>query len=195
MGVFLKMAHLTDVPYISFDNIDYLIGCLNEVLIKKYQAKLQHFKILVVGGSALALKYNYRSTVDIDADIKFQSEITSSIHEVARINNIPTDWINQDFVKSESYSRRLWEHAIPYKTIGFIDVFVVSDLDQLCMKLVSGRAKDKKDALFLSTNVIQQGITFSDLTNEFKFLYGDYIKPNSRFLSAVKRMFKRANLL
>lgn len=133
------MAHLTNVPYINNLNIDYLVNCLNNELLYRYGSNLSSFDILIVGGAALALKYAYRSTVDIDADIRFQHELTSSINQVAMKNNIPIDWINQEFMKSTSYSRNLWKNAIYYKSFGFINVYVVCDLDQLCMKAVSGR--------------------------------------------------------
>ena len=110
------MAHITETPYISNQNIDYLIMCLSNAIQIKYGSNIENFDILVVGGSALALKYAYRSTVDIDADIKFRNEITSCINSIALSNNIPKDWINQDFTKSPSY-RRIWSNALYYKCI------------------------------------------------------------------------------
>lgn len=99
--------HKTDIPYINNSNIVALIAQLYVELYNKYGESLPEIRVLVVGGSALALKYAFRSTVDIDADIRFSGEITSSINRVAVNNNIPNDWINQDFMKSESYSRRI----------------------------------------------------------------------------------------
>lgn len=189
------MAHITETPYISNQNIDYLIMCLSNAIQIKYGSNIENFDILIVGGSALALKYAYRSTVDIDADIKFRNEITSCINSIALSNNIPKDWINQDFTKSPSYSRRIWSNALYYKTIGIINVFVVSDIDQLCMKLVAGRTKDAIDAIYLSEKLIASGVVFSTVEFEYKYLYGDYIKPNQRLLSRVKKLFKRAGML
>lgn len=189
------MAHITETPYINSQNIDYLIMCLSNAIQIKYGNNIENFDILIVGGSALALKYAYRSTVDIDADIKFRSEITSCIDSIAASNNIPNDWINQDFTKSPSYSRRIWSNALYYKTIGIINIFVVSDIDQLCMKLVAGRTKDVIDAIYLSERLISSGVVFSVVEHEYKYLYGDYIKPSQRLLSRVKKLFKRAGML
>ena len=50
--------------------------------------------VLIVGGSALALKYNCRGTVDIDADISYSGAISNSIRQVANLCNIPIDWLN-----------------------------------------------------------------------------------------------------
>lgn len=189
------MAHITDIPYIDNTNIDYLISCLNTELVRKYQNNISGFDILVVGGAALALKYAYRSTVDIDADIRFQREITSSINNVAKLNNIPTDWINQDFMKSASYSRNLWMHAIPYKSFGYINTYIVNDLDQLCMKAVSGRVKDVPDIVFLCDKVMNMGIRYSDFIIEFKFLYSDVVAQNERAKKRIYKEFKRKHML
>lgn len=188
------MAHITEIPYINNQNIDYLIRCLSDSVQIKY-GNIENFNILIVGGSALALKYAYRSTVDIDADINFRSEISSCIDSIAVSNSIPKDWINQDFTKSNSYSRRLWTHALPYKTIGIINVFVVSDVDQLCMKLVAGRAKDTIDAVYLSEKLTEAVVVYSVVEAEYTYLYGDYVKQNQRLLSRVKKIFKKANML
>lgn len=189
------MAHITNVPYIDSTNIDYLMSCLSSSLYTKYGNSLESFNILVVGGSALALKYSYRATVDIDADIAFKHELSSCIQSIASANNIPNDWINQDFIKSSSYSRRLWTNAIYYKTFGFINVYVVSDIDQLCMKMISARPKDVSDALFLCERLIANGVGFNNIDSEFYYLYGDTVHPDQRLLKRVKKIFKQYNLL
>lgn len=80
LGV-LPMVHSTDIPYIDRGNIDYLILELSNSLFRKYSNSLVDFNILIVGGSALALKHGFRSTVDIDADLRFRNEITSCIYD------------------------------------------------------------------------------------------------------------------
>ena len=108
---------------------------LAEKLLDRYRNTVGSIKILIVSGSALVLKYNFRATVDIDTDIKFRHSLKGSIDNVAKYYNIPSDWINQDFCKSTSYSKKLWDNAIPVDVLrGFMEIYVVSDLDQLCMK-------------------------------------------------------------
>lgn len=63
------------------------------------------------------------------------------------------------------------------------------------MKLVAGRTKDVIDAIYLSEKLITSGVVFSTVEFEYKYLYGDYIKPNQRLLSRVKKLFKRAGML
>lgn len=168
---------------------------LNKVLVQNYSNTLSSFDILVVGGSALALKYNYRSTVDIDADIDFMRNITSSIQTVAKLRNIPTDWLNQDFVKAPSYSRRLRNKAVFYRQIGYINVYVVCNLDQLCMKMVSGRRKDFDDAEFLAEKVMLQNLHFSAVVENLKFLYGGTVEPDKKLTKRIQKLFKRRNML
>lgn len=191
--------HQTNVPYINNTNILPLLSQLYVELHNKYGDSLFPIKVLVVGGSALALKYAFRSTVDIDADISFSGEITSSINKVAKNNNIPTDWINQDFMKSESYSRRIWDKAIPinmqFPPSNRFGVYVVNDLDQLCMKAITGRKKDRPDIKFLIEKVTQQGFTYRSYLSEFEYLYGDVVRENYNSKSFIRNLFKSYNAL
>ena len=68
MRLVSQSMHKTTVPYIYKDNIKWLV---NEFL-KEFDVKYPNvsLKMLIVGGSALAIKYGIRGTVDIDADIK-----------------------------------------------------------------------------------------------------------------------------
>lgn len=63
------------------------------------------------------------------------------------------------------------------------------------MKLVAGRAKDTIDAVYLSEKLTKAGVVYSVVEAEYTYLYGDYVKPNQRLLSRVKKIFKKANML
>lgn len=65
------MAHLTDIPYISGSNLMSFLTVFAEELYNYYKGNLPVVDILVVGGGAMAIKHSFRSTVDIDADIRF----------------------------------------------------------------------------------------------------------------------------
>lgn len=190
------MAHKTNIPYISSSNMLLYLDKLAEVLNNRYGQSCISYNVLITGGSALALKYNFRATVDIDADITFSREINSSIKEVARIFNLYDDWINQDVVKSESYSRRLWNDCRFVNTLrGSMNIYVVSDLSQLCMKINAGRDKDRNDALFLAQACINSGIRFRDVIDRYKFLYGKSVKQNRRVYGVIKRKFMLNGML
>lgn len=184
------MAHLTNNPYINKDNMLIFLDKLAEKLMDRYRNTVGTIKILIVGGSALALKYNFRATVDIDTDIKFNHSLKGSIDNVAKYYNIPTDWINQDFCKSNSYSRKLWDNAIPVSVLrGFMEIYIVCDLDQLCMKVASGRPKDRKDIVFLTVKTMQSGFNYDSFVDRYKYLYLDRVTPNKSALGIVKNMF------
>ena len=74
-------------------------------------------------------------------------------------------------------------------------VYVVSDLDQLCMKITAGRQKDTEDCLFLTQRLIEQGCTYSMVAERYDFLYGDHVKPKHQLLNRVQKMFKKAKQL
>lgn len=188
------MAHLTDVPYIGQGNIDRLINDLNTSMYGIYGSSMEPFNMLIVGGAALAIKYNFRMTVDIDAEARFTRKIQDAIDMTARNNNIPKDWLNWGFMNTYSYSRRLWQNALPYKVFGYISVYVVSDLDQLCMKSVSGRKKDLGDIEFLVDKVCNQGYTYSQYMQEFALLYGDTVRVRSNIVRKVQTMFKKKKM-
>lgn len=117
------MAHLTNTPYINSQNALTFLNAFAFELVQTQNVN-GAVNVLVVGGAALALKHGDRSTVDIDADISYGGLITPTINKVAKGFNIPTDWINQDFVKSYSYSRKLWVNAIPYCTLqGYMNIY------------------------------------------------------------------------
>ena len=101
-------------------------------------------RVLVVGGAAIALKYrDERSTVDIDMCFKEQNNLYQCCQKVALRYKLPEDWINADVMHSDSFSYALFNNADFYKKYGnSLIVYVASDLDLYCMKLVSFRPKD-----------------------------------------------------
>lgn len=65
------MAHLTNIPYMAKEQIEQYLDTFIRVLYEEYGNNLPYIQVLIMGGSALGLKYNYRLTVDIDADVRF----------------------------------------------------------------------------------------------------------------------------
>lgn len=54
------MAHQTDIPYICQDNVLVYLDCFVQYLYREHNGVLPQINILIVGGAALALKYNFR---------------------------------------------------------------------------------------------------------------------------------------
>lgn len=185
------MAHQTNIPYLNNSNILQYLDLFARTLLQQHGNNLQQFRVLVVGGAALSLKYSFSGTVDIDADISFGGNISKSIQYVSKVCNIPSDWLNQDFVKSHSYSRRLWEDAVPLTVLqNYLNVYLVSDISQVCMKLTAGRQKDMQDLMVLCKALKQRGCTYNMVLQHFQYLYAGYENPKPKALKVVKASFK-----
>lgn len=189
--------HMTDKPYLFQHNILPYIEELIKTMWSHYGKDVQA-DILIVGGSALAMKYNLRGTCDIDAEIRTSARMLSQcIIETADRCGIFRDFVNSDFMKSYSYSRYIWNYVIPVKQYNNVRVFVVNDIAQLAMKLVSGRTKDYKDAKFLADICIKHGMRWSDVEQVHRTLYGDSYNTGMKIdlRNTIRRKFRRANLL
>lgn len=178
--------HQTDIPYIDKNNIGKFINSFISEVANKYGPTLE-LKMLIVGGSALAIKYGFRATVDIDADIKCSHSVKGSINKAAEKLGVPSDFINEDFTTSDSYSRKLWDNAILLKQYNTdISIYVVSDVDQLCMKIVSARIKDDADIRMLTEKVRANGVKYTHIEERLKELYKGKVAVSARWLRYVK---------
>lgn len=184
------MAHKTTIKYLNKENILIYLSSFAEEM-RRIHGNIV-FDMLIVGGSALALKDSYRgSTVDIDGSVNFGGNISEAIKRVYMKYGIYEDWLNQDFMYSTSYSKRLWENAIYYTTLNrMINVYVVNDLDQLCMKVISFRRKDFEDIRYLVGLLKHQGYTYKNFEERLMYLYGPQCRVTSQALRFVKRLFR-----
>ena len=74
---------------------------------------------------------------------------------------------------SDSFSYKLFDNAILYKTIGdYLDIYVVDDIDLYCMKIVGLRPKDVEDMNSIAPKLKVKGVTVEDIENNFERLYG-----------------------
>lgn len=165
------MGHSAEIPYLDKDNIEqYLYDLAKEIK----EAGIGLHRILLVGGAAIALKYqNVRSTVDIDICFQEQNKLYSCCAKVAKVNNLPDDWINADVMHSDSFSYKLFDKAILYKSIGEeLEIYVADDLDLYCMKIVGFRPKDVQDMVLIAPILKKNGITYDDVKYNFERLYG-----------------------
>lgn len=172
------MAHLVSEEYLSRENIDQYFETLADKII---ETGIGHHKILVVGGAAMALKYqDGRSTVDIDICFREQNNLYSCCQSVAAEYGLPDDWINADVMHSDSFSYALFEKAVLYKEYrNILEIYLADDLDLYCMKLVSFRPKDIQDMEVLASDLRKNGITKETVIENFVRLYGnEYLLRN-----------------
>lgn len=110
---------------------------------KEYKKKTRvPLEIVLVGGVAIILKYNFR-IMSMDYDVLFDhrdSYLKQCINNIADKFDLPTDWLNDDFKKSDSYSPKLYQYSRYYKTYrNVVNVRIVDREYLLAMKLVAGR--------------------------------------------------------
>lgn len=164
--------HQSKIPYLKNRNINEYFQRLSELLICN---NLGQHSILITGGAAIALKNKYfgRSTVDIDICLTSQNHLYECCMQVAKEYNLPSDWINADVMHSDSFSPLLFNNAQLYRIYNnILYVYLASDIDLLCMKLVSFRQKDIKDIDRLINRLSKQHIKSYDVENRFQQLYG-----------------------
>lgn len=164
------MAHVTDRPYLNRKNMELY---LDKLAVEILNRGIGRTRILIVGGSAIALKHKFRnSTVDIDICIRENNGLYQCVLDVANKYKIPEDWINADVMHSLSFSYRLFENAQLHKVYrDILEVWVVSDLDLLCMKLKSGRVKDIEDAKHMVKILKKDGVKLTQDTVRQRLVY------------------------
>lgn len=103
-------------------------------------------EIILIGGAAILVNYGFREvTYDIDAVIMASSVMKEAINRVGDRLSLPKGWINADFKNTSSYSDKLLEISVYYKTFSnILTVRTVSAEYLVAMKLMSGR-KYKND--------------------------------------------------
>lgn len=80
------MAHSVEIPYLDKENIEIY---LNDLATEIEKAKIGKHSILIVGGAAMALKYeDERSTVDIDICFREQNKLYSCCEVIAKNHKI-----------------------------------------------------------------------------------------------------------
>lgn len=131
-----------DMPSTPFtkENLD---SCLKE-LGKEYRrlnGKKMPAEIILIGGAAILANYGFREmTYNIDAIIASSSSMKEAINHVGDKLGLPNGWLNADFTKTSSFSEKLSEVSVYYKTFSnVIIVRLVSAEYLIAMKLKSGR--------------------------------------------------------
>lgn len=162
------------------DKMNEAFKLLSKDLKKTYGRKTV-IEIVVVGGASIALNYSFRQgTTDIDALVSDGVfSIKESVYRVAEKMGLPDDWINNDFIKTSSYSRKLIGCSSYYKTFNqVLEVRVIKDEFLIATKLVSAR-KYKYDLSDI-VGIISENpsITKEMIESAVTLIYGDkaYVK-------------------
>ena len=127
------------------ENLDNILKELGKEY-KKLGGKNMPAEIILIGGAAVIENYGFRDmTTDIDAVISASSMMRDAANNVGERLSLPVGWLNDDFKKTDSYSTKLSEVSVYYKSFyGALDVRTVTAEYLIAMKLKAGR-KYKND--------------------------------------------------
>jgi len=122
------------------ENMDACFKELGKVFRKLNGTKMRA-EIVLIGGGAVLANYNFREmTTDMDAIIRSSSVMKEAILCVSDKFSLPHDWLNEGFKNTESFSNKLEEISVYYKTFSnILEVRTVTAEYLIAMKLMSGR--------------------------------------------------------
>ena len=122
------------------ENLDFYLRELAKEY-RKLGGKNMPAEVILIGGASILANYGFRNmTDDMDAIISASSAIKDAINHVGDKYGLPNGWLNTDFVRTKSYTPKLIEYSVYYKTFsGVLTVRTVSAEYLIAMKLKSGR--------------------------------------------------------
>jgi len=148
-------------------------------VFKKMNGDKMPAEIIMVGGASILTNYTFRkSTGDIDAVILSSSVVKDAADIIGDKYNLPNDWLNTDFKKTSSYSPKLREVSIPYKTFSnIVNIRTITSEYLVAMKLMAGREykHDLSDivGILLEHKDRNDPIDINKVKEAFNTLYGD----------------------
>lgn len=147
---------------------------------RKLGGKNMPAEIVLVGGAAILISYGFRDmTTDVDAIVRASSSMKDAINLVGDKFDLPNNWLNKDFMKTSSYSPKLDEVSVYYKSFyGVLTVRTVKDEHLIAMKLRSGRKykNDLSDIIGILAEHERNNdpLTLDVINKAVKVLYGDW---------------------
>lgn len=166
---------------------------------RKLNGKTMKAEIILIGGASVLANYNFReSTIDVDAVITASSAMKDAINIVGDRFELPTSWLNSDFIKTSSYSPKLIAVSKYYKTFSnVLEIRTVSSEYLVAMKLMAGR-KYKNDFSDIVGIIFEQEQNAKPLNLEsiqlaFKNLYGDWTNIGTEPRIFIENLFDKRN--
>ena len=170
--------------FFTKENLDVYLKALGKEFRKLNGTKMPA-ELVLIGGAAVLANYGFRDlTNDIDAIIRSSSVMKEAVNRVGDEHGLPTGWLNMDFSKTTSYSGRLEEISVYYKTFSnILEVRTVAAEYLIAMKLKSGRQYkyDLSDIAGILWEHKKRGdpITKEKIYNAVEKLYGSPELPEA----------------
>lgn len=161
------------------DNLDtYLKELAKE--FRKLNGKAMPAEIILIGGAAILVNYGFRDmTTDVDAIIHAASSMKEAINHVGDKHELPNGWLNTDFMRTGSYSPKLNEFSVHYKTFfGVLEIRTIAAEYLIAMKLRAGRKykNDLSDIIGILAEHEKRGepLTLESINTAVRNLYGGW---------------------
>ena len=167
---------------------------------RKLSKKSTPAEIVLIGGASILANYGFRnSTNDMDALISASSVMKEAINHAGDKLGLPNGWLNSDFKKTKSYSDRLFEVSVYYKTFSnILTIRTISAEYLIAMKLMSGRQYkfDLSDiiGILLEHQKNNKPLTLEMIKKATTILYGDYSNLPAFSIDFINDVFNNANL-
>ena len=167
----------------SFEFTKESIDLYLKELAKEYRkqtGKAMPAELVLIGGASVLINYGFRNmTTDVDAEIRGASAMKDVINRVGDRFDLPNGWLNADFMKTDSYTPKLADHAKHYKTYSnVLSIYTVSAEYLIAMKLRSGRQykSDLSDVLGILAEHEKNGtpISMERIQTAVTELYGTW---------------------
>jgi len=184
--------------FFTRENLDaYLKELAKEY--RKLNGKAMQAEIILVGGAAIIANYGFRDmTSDIDAVIHASSSMKDAINYVGDRFGLPNGWLNADFLHTASYTSKLNEYAVYYRT--FSNVLAVRTIGaeyMIAMKLCSGRQykNDLSDIVGILAEHAERDapITMDQIKTAFSNLYGRWDSISDHLITFVENTMADGN--
>ena len=157
---------------------------------RKLVGKAIPAELILIGGASILVNYGFRNmTTDIDALIEASSVMKEAINHVGDRFGLPNGWLNADFKKTDSFSPKLSEYSVFYKSwSNILTVRTIAAEYLIAMKLRSGRQykSDLSDVIGILYEHEQRGrpIGMGQIRKAAVDLYGSW-----EILPEVSRTF------
>ena len=169
-----------------------------ELLAKKCKEKniSSPINLYVVGGASILINFDFRkATLDVDAYCDKIDEIKGIVLEISSELYLYDNWINDDFKNTPSYSDKILELSILYKS--FDDVVYVYTLEpkyMIAMKLKSSRVDggdlDDIRKMIFELKLSGSQLSFDEVMEAYDYLYNnDRSYTYERFFETTKKTF------
>ena len=180
------------------ENLDqYLKELAKE--FRKRNGKSMPAEIILIGGASVVINYGFREmTYDMDAIIDATSSMKDAINSVGDRFNLPNGWMNDDFMRTASYTPRIRQYSKYYHTFSNVVTFrTVTGEYLVAMKLMSGREYkyDRSDVIGILWEQERMGdpLTMERIHQAVIDLYGSYDVLSKDVKTFIERAIQDGN--